>query len=47
MYSGSCRDVGIISTLFWVQKTNPYPNHILILTLTLFQFKVEQFEVVF
>ena len=57
MYSSSCRDV-IISTIFGSflgTKTNPYPNQTLTLTLTviliptliLFQFKVEQFEVVF
>ena len=26
--------------VFWVQKTNPYPNQTLILTLILFQFNV-------
>ena len=33
--------------VFWVQKANPYPNQTLIPTIILFQFKVEQFEVVF
>ena len=30
-----------ILLVFWVQETNPYPNQTLILTLILFQFKVE------